>query len=109
MGRPRVVEVREKKSDDAKPHKKPKVVEEKDYSLLIEKRGAGNVLIGKEAERQIDVPVDAARDRLREDALADIIPVSPPLADDELKKRIEQDRKSREGIGKKLKKIMGFD
>lgn len=109
MGRPRIVETREKKKEakEAGP-KRPKVLEERDYSLLIDEKDTGNVLIGKRRVERHE-SVDSARDRLREDMLADITPVSPPLERDELKKRIHEDQRKRGDLGKRLKRVIGLE
>ncbi|MEK6954846.1 MAG: hypothetical protein AABX01_07580 [Candidatus Micrarchaeota archaeon] len=111
MGKPRVVEVREKKHIEEKKHsasKKPKVVEERDYSMLLENDEPDNLILGKRKIERYE-SVDTARDRLREDMLSDITPVSPPLEHGELQKRITEDRKKRHDLGKKIKKIIGLD
>ncbi|HLC48641.1 MAG TPA: hypothetical protein VJI13_06210 [Candidatus Norongarragalinales archaeon] len=108
MGRPRVVEVREKKKKEMQGPKKPKVVEERDYSLLIDNKSPENVLIGKRVHEKREL-VDSARDKLREDMLADITPVSPPLEGDELNKRIHEDQRKRGNLGKKFRRAIGLE
>jgi hypothetical protein len=111
MGKPRIIEVREKaQKAEKKPSgpKKPKVVEERDYSMLLENDESDNIILGKRKIERYE-SVDTARDRLREDMLSDITPVSPPLEHEELWKKITEDRKKRNDIGKKIKKIIGLE
>jgi hypothetical protein len=126
MGKPRIIETRDKKKPEKKDGlesggqagadaakdgpapRKPKVVEERDYSLLLEREEPDNLILGKRKVERHET-VDSARDRMREDMLADITPVSPPLGHDELERKIGEDLKKRHAIGKKLKKFVGLE
>ncbi len=95
--KPRVVSVR----------KKPRLVEETDYSLLMEDKEPSNLILGKKQERR-EIH-DSGRDKLREDMLADITPVRSPLERIELDREIEEDRKKRHSLGKKIKRAVGLE
>ncbi|MFH1257314.1 MAG: hypothetical protein ABIG96_01550 [Candidatus Micrarchaeota archaeon] len=95
--KPRVVSVK----------RKPRVVDETDYSLLLENKEPDNLILGKRAERR-EIH-DSARDKLREDMLADITPVKPPLEHLELEREIDEDRKKRHSIGRKIRKVVGLE
>jgi hypothetical protein len=97
----------EKKPRIVSVKKKPRVLGETDYSLLMQREEPENLLIGKKPQyRHLS---DSARDKLRDDMLADITPVRPPLERMELDREIGEDQKKRHSIGKKLRKIVGLE
>ncbi|MEK6842852.1 MAG: hypothetical protein AABY04_00015 [Candidatus Micrarchaeota archaeon] len=100
--KPRIVETRQKR----KEHAKPRIVDETDYSMLIDKEPE-SLILGKKPIR--NQQVDAPRDALRKDMLSDITPIRPPLERLELDKEIEEDRKKRHSIKKTIRKIVGLE
>lgn len=104
MAKPRVIQIKEIKQ--SKP-KKPKVVEERDYSLLLDDdEDTSNVILHRTFEKHRS---DAVRDKLREDMLADITPVRPPLSRRDLDEEIGRDQKKRNTLGKKIRKVVGLE
>jgi hypothetical protein len=100
MGKPRVIEVRERK-------KKPRIKEERDYSLLLDDdEDTSGIILHRKIEHHFK---DASRDKLREDMLADITPIRAPLDQKDLKREIDQDQKKRHSLGKKIKKTLGLE
>ncbi len=100
MSKPRVVNI-------SKPEvvKKPKIVEttesketEEDYSLILQAPEAG----------------DASSQKLRKQQLSDITPIQPKLGQpfqavsDDVREKIEQDRKKRRGLGGGVKDLFGL-
>ncbi len=103
--KPRIIETHSNKKEDDSS-KKPKVLEERDYSLMMEKeREPQNILIDKPKKEE----VESAREKLREHALADITPIRAPLEETELKRKIDDDQRKRNTLGKKLKRFVGLE
>lgn len=90
MDKPRVVEVK-------RPPAKPKIVAQKDKA---------------EPAEDYSLLVDTPRDELRKQQMRDIQPFQPepgtPLQGDELRAKIESDRKKRRGIVGDAKDLLGL-
>ncbi len=107
-GKPRVVEVKD-------TPKKPRVVREEDYSRIIEKEPEGAateemreepvLFKGLKEEEEQAKSGDAAGDKLREQALKDIT----PLSKEEILKVAEEDQRKRGGIGGRIRRFMGLE
>ncbi|MFH1106475.1 MAG: hypothetical protein V1787_01120 [Candidatus Micrarchaeota archaeon] len=102
-GKPRVVEVKDRP-------KKPRVVEEVDYSRMIGTPAPGEgaakePVVFKDLKGESLESTDAVRDRLREKALQDIT----PLSNDEVIRQAEEDRRRRGGIRKRIKNLFGLE
>lgn len=107
-GKPRVVSVSDKP-------RKPRVVEEVDYSRMIEKKAGGSageeearkepVLFKGLEEARKETREDTARDELRRQALKDIT----PLTKEEIIRQAEEDRQKRKGIGGRVRQFLGLE